>query len=346
MTHGRIAIFRGPGLPFDFEERPLPASLGAGELLVEILAATICGSDVKTANGLRREPTPSVLGHEGVGRVLDAGAGRPAGLLGARVTWTLADSCGACPACTTWDLPQKCRQLFKYGHALLGDSAAFTGCYASHILLRPGTQVFEVPEALSDEVAATANCALATVVAATERLPRPCRTAVVQGAGLLGLYAVSLLRSVGVDRVICVDIDPARLTFVRAFGGEPALGSAAGLCEAGGADVVLEVSGAPEVFREGLALLRPGGWYLLAGMVHPHSALEVTGEQIIRKCLTVRGSHNYAPRHLARALEFLAGQGRGLPWPALISPAHPLARLDAAFAEARTGRWARVAVRP
>jgi threonine dehydrogenase-like Zn-dependent dehydrogenase len=107
-------------------------------------------------------------------------------------------------------------------------------------------------------------------------------------------------------------------------------------------DVVIEAAGVPEIVGEGLRLLRPGGHYLFAGMVHPESALTITGEQIIRGCVTVRGFHNYAPRHLDRAVAFL--ETSALPWASLVSPPLPLSCLEEGFALAATRRWARVAI--
>jgi hypothetical protein len=74
--------------------------------------------------------------------------------------------------------------------------------------------------------------------------------------------------------------------------------------------------------------------------------LELTGEAVVRRCLTIRGFHNYAPAHLRFGVEFLARQANAHPWERLVSPAFALEELSAAFAEARTQRWARVAVKP
>jgi len=188
MSHARIAVFRGPGLPFQIEDRALPEAVGPGEVLVSVRLATVCGSDLRTADGQRHEPVPSVLGHEGVGQVVSVGSGRTDCAVGDRVTWTRADSCGSCAACTEWDLPQKCHRLFKYGHAALADGTGLNGCYASHVLLRPGTVVVRVSEGLPDALVAPANCALATMMAAVEGLTPTCRLAVVRAAGLLGIY--------------------------------------------------------------------------------------------------------------------------------------------------------------
>ncbi len=346
MTTARFAIFNGPGQPFTFGEMPLPASCGPGELQVAISLATICGSDLHTVEGRRQEPTPCVLGHEAVGRVIAAGAGRDPALVGARITWTLADSCGQCAPCAEWNLPQKCERLFKYGHAALTEGAGPHGCYSTHVTLRPGTAVFTLPDVVSDELAAPANCALATMVGATESLPVPCRLAVIQGAGMLGLYGAALLRAKGVERVIVVDTNPSRLDLIPDFGGEPAYLSAAELAPTGGVDAIFETAGVSSVVPEGIRLLRPGGHYALIGMVHPNTALELTGEAIVRRCLTIRGYHNYAPRHLEQAVKFLREHRDAHPWKRLVSPSFPLKRLDEAFAAARSQRWARVSVQP
>ena len=345
MATARCAIFAGPNQPFVFSERPLPAC-GPGEALVALSLATICASDLHTVEGRRIEPTPSVLGHEGVGRVTAVGPGRDSNLIGARVTWTLADSCGACVPCREWALPQKCSHLFKYGHAEMSNGTGLNGCYASHILLRKGTTIIPLPDELPDEMAAPANCALATMVAATERLPKPCRVAVIQGAGMLGLYGCALLHAKGVDRVVVVDTEPARLELVAAFGGVPALREASSHVSPGTVDAVFEVAGTSAVVPEGLRLLRVGGYYVFVGMVHPGTQLDIAGQTIVRNCLTVRGFHNYAPRHLEYAIDFLNLRRTAHPWEKLVSPAFALDQLEAALAEARTRKWARVSLRP
>ena len=346
MIKTKTALFHGTGQPFGFVERSLEFALDSGQCLVEISLATICGSDLHTVDGRRSERVPCVLGHEGVGRVVAVGQGRDAGLIGRRITWTLADSCGVCRPCRDWALPQKCERLFKYGHAPLNDGTGFNGTYASHVVLRAGTTLLELPDAVTDEMAASANCALATMVAATEPLATGGDIAVIQGAGLLGLFGCALLKAKGWQRVVVVDTNSARLELVPGFGGEPALNSARGHVAAGMADAVLEATGHAAVIVEGIELLRPGGHYQLVGLVHPDSRLELTGETIIRKCLTIQGTHNYAPRHLGAAVEFLKNRGQSLPWDRLVSPPFALDSLEAALALARSGQWPRVAVRP
>ena len=345
VESAQAAVFSGPGIPLRDERRPIPAP-GPHEVLVSISVATVCGSDLHTLEGRRHGPTPAVLGHEAVGRVRAVGPGRDPAWLGRRVSWSLVDACGACRPCTEWGLPQKCEHLFKYGHAALSDGSGLNGCYASHVLLRAGTHLVALPDSLTDTVCAPANCALATMVAVTESLPEPGRRVVVQGAGLLGLYACTLLKAAGWPEVVIVDRQPVRLLAVPRFGGIPLLNSGATGLDGGCADAVIEVSGNASVIAEGLHWLRPGGHYAIAGLVHPDSALRLTGETLIRKCLTLRGTHNYAPRHLNAAIDFLERNRDTHPWETLVSPPLPLSRLDEAFRLAASGRWHRVSVAP
>lgn len=345
MPVARRAIFNEPRQPFEIDERSLP-ECGPGEALVQISLATICASDLHTVDGRRFEPSPSVLGHEGVGRVVAMGAGRDPQLIGKRVTWSLADSCGECIACREWQLPQKCRHLFKYGHAEVTNGSGLNGCYATHLLLRRGTTMIAVPDQLPDEVIAPANCALATMVNATEWLPTPCRVAIIQGAGMLGLYGCALLRVRGVGRVVVVDTNADRLGLVEHFGGIPAFRTGGHLVQFGCADAVFEVAGTSSVVPEGIRHLRIGGYYAFVGMVHPSTPLELSGQMVLRHCLTLRGFHNYSPRHLQTAVQFLIENQSNYPWDRLVSPAFSLDQIGAAFQEARTQRWPRVAIRP
>ena len=350
-----VQVFHGPNAPLQAEHWALP-QIGPNELLVEISLATICGSDIHTITGHRKEACPAVLGHEGVGKIVKIGSQRRKDFIkGERVTWSIANSCGSCKACTDHNLPQKCQSLFKYGHAPNSDGTGLNGCYASHIVLRSGTHVVKVPDLLIDEVVAPANCALATVVNAVSKLPAHCESVLIQGAGLLGLYACALLHERGVKHVFCVDVQIQRLAQIERFGGIPIDGRTEYYPKArkiivelapDGVDAVLEMAGVASLVPEGIRLLRIGGYYGLVGMVHPNSQLTITGEQIIRKCLTIYGIHNYAPMHLDKAILFLQETVNKYPYESLVSPPFQLEKLNDAVHAAQTQQWCRVAVRP
>lgn len=337
-------LYQGPERPFVLDREPVEVELRAGEVLVRIDLATICGSDVHTFHGRRAGLVPSVLGHEGVGTVIAIGEGRPQSLIGHRVTWTLVDTCGRCRPCTEWDIPQKCESLFKYGHARLDDAPGLNGCFASHIVLRAGTTVVEIPAGLSDATVVPTNCALATMMAVVEKIPEGAERVLIQGAGLLGVYGAALLRGRGVSEVWISDSMPQRLDLAADFGAQGVLARETEGFDDHSFDAVIEVAGVPKVVHDGIRLLRPGGTYVLAGLVHPQSLLDVKGVDLIAGCITMVGVHNYAARHLRAAVDFLAGHA--YPWERLVSPPFPLADLDEAFALTGTHDWLRVAVRP
>ena len=354
MMTAQRQIFHGPGQPFSLERRDLDFDLAPGEVLVAIDLATVCGSDLHTIEGTRSEVVPSVLGHEAVGRVVRAGAGRTL-TAGDRITWSIADTCGRCRPCTEYGLRQKCEQVFKYGHASISDGTGLNGCYASHIVLRAGTHAVAVPPTLADAVVAPANCSLATMVnAVSQILPSGSavpNSVVVQGGGLLGVYGCALLRARGVAHVYCTELDHGRFPWIEELGGTPLDGRekadpVARILDRHplGVDAVFECAGAKEVVPQGVQMLRNGGFYGLVGLVHPDSALTVNAEVIIRKCLTLRGVHNYGPRHLEEAMEFLSRFADVLPFRDLVSPPVPLSRLEDAVDLAKSRRWLRVSV--
>jgi putative phosphonate catabolism associated alcohol dehydrogenase len=345
-------VFHGAGMPFDFERKELKIKLNAGEALVKIVMATICGSDLHTIEGKRKEDVPCILGHEAVGEIIDI-KDRLGFAIGDRVTWSIADTCGKCPCCTEYGLPQKCDQLFKYGHASIHKGSGFNGCYSSIIHIRRGTHLVKVPKALSDSMVAPANCALATMVNAVSQIKIKPNKVVVQGGGLLGIYACGLLKEMGVPLVFCLEINTDRFDVIRRFGAIPVDArdpqNVKTFVKDGigpGADVVFEVAGVKELIPQGMDLLRAGGEYVLVGLVHPDSELGITGEQIIRKCIGIKGVHNYAPWHLDEAVAFLERNQWRFPFEELVSPPYKLENLVEAVAEAKKQHWFRVSLNP
>ncbi|GAA3576413.1 zinc-binding dehydrogenase [Snuella lapsa] len=351
-VNSQFQIFETPEKPFSFKEKTSPIALAPKETLVEIELSTICGSDIHTIEGKRKEDTPCILGHEAVGKII-ATSNRKGFAIGDRVTWTIADSCGECPACTEYGLPEKCERLFKYGHASINNGSGLNGCYASHILIRPGTHMVKIPDNLSNPIVAPANCALATMVNAISKMTLKPKRVVIQGGGLLGLYACGLLKEQGVPEIYCLEINENRFELIQKFGAIPVNAKDPKealdyiLSQTGkGVDTVFEVAGIKELIPQGLELLRPGGEYVLVGLVHPDSELGITAEQIIRKCISIKGIHNYAPKHLDEAIAFLERTQDTLPFNELVSPPYTLNNLEKAVQEAKKQHWMRVSVKP
>jgi NADPH:quinone reductase-like Zn-dependent oxidoreductase len=119
---GKVVLFMGVGEPLEERRFPLPKVLDPGAILVKTGVATVCGSDMHSWRGRRPFPFPSVLGHEGVGTIVQLGANVKQDTSGKtlaegdRITWAIMANCGDCCFCRVYALPQKCLNLFKYGH--------------------------------------------------------------------------------------------------------------------------------------------------------------------------------------------------------------------------------------
>jgi alcohol dehydrogenase len=272
------------------------------------------------------------------------------------VTWSIMASCGECFFCKR-GLPQKCQRLRKYGHCCCLDAPHLTGGYAEHICLFPGTAVFRVPECLSDEIAAPANCALSTVINAVETIGLERGEAVlIQGAGMLGLNLVALCKEAGAAVVIVTDVSPNRLAFASRFGADACFnvaderpdevaGAIRSLSGGHGVDVAFEVCGCRKAVAQAVKSLRIGGRYLIAGLVTPDSDLGLEGNVLARNYLTLKGIHNYHPDHLAQALRFLEQHGAKYPYAELVGATFPLSEINDAVRLAASGKHIRVAIR-
>ncbi len=354
----RAALFTGPGRPLDLADGPTPEPR-AGEVLVRVTCCTLCRSDLHTHAGRRSEPLPAVLGHEIVGRIEAFGEGTartdfrgsPAAV-GSRVTWAVAVGCGACFFCAD-GLPQKCETPYKYGHRR-AEPGRPAGGLSEFVVLVPGTAWFVVPDEIPDRVAAPANCATATAAAVLRAAgPVDRRTVLVMGAGVLGVTACAMARAAGARTVLAADPLPANRERARMFGathavptGNALAGAVADATTNRGADVVLELAGTADAVTAALALARVGGTVVLAGTVAPVGTVAFDPEAAVRRMLTIRGMHNYHPRDLAAALDFLAGPGRAYPFAELVGAEYALADAERAFADAHARPGVRVAVVP
>lgn len=338
----RAAAWLGPGLGFEIRMLAIP-ELGPGQALVRIEATGICGSDLHTVRGRRDSPAPSVLGHEYCGVVEALGPGQaPRSSLdesvqiGDRVVWSITDSCGECPRCTR-GLPQKCSHLAKYGHSAW-DSWPLSGGFASHVQLRAGTSITLVPEVLPSAVAASATCAGATVMAALEDATG--ESALVVGAGMLGLYACAVLAERGFAVTVWEPQSERRRQALQ-FGAQHV---SAGPEDDRRFDLAVELSGYRPIIPAALAALDVGGTLVLAGTVSPGPAVSLDPEALVRGLLTIRGVHNYRPEHLQQAVDFLAATDK--PFGSLMSAPWPLTQISAAFEAARNGSALRVVLGP
>lgn len=357
----KAAVFAEVGKPLELVQFPVPETLEPDAALCRISMSTICGSDLHTVSGRRTEPTPLILGHEIVGEIVALGKGLERDgfgnklQIGDRVSWSIMAFCGRCFYCMR-DLPQKCVDLRKYGHTCCNEWPSLTGGYAEYIYLLPGTAIFKVPDNLPDEIATPANCALATVVNGAETIGlSQGETVLIQGAGLLGLNLIALAAEAGAKSIAVTDINQKRLDLALRFGADlclnvkdltskDVLSQIRRQTDGYGVDVAFEVSGAKDTIALAAEALRIGGRYLIAGLTRPGIVLDIDGNQVTRKCLTIKGVHNYKPIHLARALRFLEKYCEKYPYAQLVGRTYPLSEINEALRVAESGEHIRVAV--
>jgi threonine dehydrogenase-like Zn-dependent dehydrogenase len=118
------------------------------------------------------------------------------------------------------------------------------------------------------------------------------------------------------------------------------------LCKPDGADAVIEVCGVPDVIPQGLQLLRVGGRYVLGGLVSPDANVTIDANMLVKRWITMRGIHNYHPRHLIQALDFVMANRKRFPFKDIVDSKFALKDLDLAFKKASERSVLRAAIVP
>ena len=326
--------------------------------------STICRSDIHSYQGHRPNPCPGILGHEIVGVIDQLGETIAHDMrghrlaAGDRVTWTMFFDPGESHYRDIHDMPQKSPGLRKYGHDLVENDPHFLGGFADYCYILPGTGILKLPDEISDEEAAPLNCGVATMIAVTEAAGISVGDAVVvQGLGLLGLYGCAIAKARGASRVIGLDAVADRLAIARRFGADVTFDIGAmneddlvaavrAACPPDGADVGIEVCGHADAVPPGIRMLRAGGRYVIGGLVNPGARFTLDGNDILRGWITITGVHNYHPRHLIQALDFVMSNRERFPFAEIVDSKFSLDQMDEAFARAADRSVLRAAIVP
>jgi L-iditol 2-dehydrogenase len=277
---------------FDLQDWPLP-EVGPEDVLIRVAACGICGSDVHGMDGStgRRQP-PIVMGHEAAGTIVQTGENVRAWAAGDRVTFDSTIYCGRCWFCRRGEV-NLCDHRRVLGVSC--DDYRRHGAFAEYLAV-PRHILVRLPEPVSFRQAATIE-PLAIAYHAVHRAEiAPGDTAVVIGAGVIGLLAVQMLRVGGCGPIIAVDLDQDRLDLARRMGADEAIRSdltdvRAHLLqrtEGRGADLVLEAVGIAPTVQAAIGCVRKGGQVTLVGNLAP--SVELPLQAIVTKELTLRGS--------------------------------------------------------
>jgi len=263
------------------------------DVLVEVRACGICGSDVHGLDGStgRRIP-PLVMGHEAAGVLVRAGREVHGWAPGDRVTFDSTVSCGSCFFCRRGEI-NLCDHRQVLGVSC-GDYRRH-GAFAEYVAV-PANILYRLPESLSFEHAAMIE-AVSVAVHAVNLTPHALGdTAVVVGCGMIGQLTIQAARCAGFARVIAIDVDEARLRMAANAGAAEVLNSSTcdapaevlAATEGRGADSVLEAVGATDPIRTAIACVRKGGAVTLIGNISPQVDLPL--QSIVTRQIRLQGS--------------------------------------------------------
>lgn len=275
----------------DLVEMPEP-EIAADDVLIRVRACGICGSDVHGFDGStgRRIP-PLVMGHEAAGVVERVGSAVHDIVSGDRVTFDSTIYCGQCFYCTRGEV-NLCdnRQVMGVSPGPYRRHGAF-----AEFVAVPRRIVYKLPESLGFEQAALIEAASVAVHAVNLTPVRIGDTAVVVGAGMIGVLAVQALRQAGCSRIIAVDLEESRLQMTRAAGATETLNAKTDvpaavleLTDGRGAAIALECVGAEQPIRTSIACVRKGGTVTLVGNVCPQVGIPL--QEVVTRQIRLQGS--------------------------------------------------------
>jgi threonine 3-dehydrogenase len=270
------------------EEVPMP-EIGINDVLIKVLRASICGTDVHIWNwddwARKTIPVPMVVGHEFVGRIAAVGSNVSDFFPGDLVSGEGHVVCGRCRNCLAGR-----RHLCARTR---GIGVNRPGCYAEYLAL-PMTNVWHHAPGIDLDVAAIFD-PFGNAVHTALTFPVLGEDVLITGAGPIGIMAAAVVRHAGARFVVITDVNPYRLELARKFGVTRALDvrteriadvqKELGMLE--GFDVGLEMSGNPTAFREMLGNMCHGARIAMLGI--PPGESSIDWNTVIFNMLTIKG---------------------------------------------------------
>ena len=277
---------------FEYTDLPEP-EIGPEEVLIQVKACGICGSDLHGMDGSsgRRIP-PLVMGHEASGVIAEVGVQVAGWQVGDRVTFDSTVYCGRCHFCRRGQL-NLCDQ-----RRVLGVSCAEyrqQGAMAEYLAV-PACILYRLPDDVSFPHGAMVE-PVSIAVHAASLLPLTLDDAVaVIGTGMIGLLVVQVLRAAGCGQIIAVDLNPFRLEKALSLAADVALNPAQTdvvaeiqrLTGGRGVDLAFEVVGIDATVQLAVHSLRKGGGLALVGNITPNVTLPL--QAVVTRQLTLVGS--------------------------------------------------------
>jgi threonine 3-dehydrogenase len=285
----RAVVKAGPGPGLEMRELPVPRP-GRGDVLLQVKAASICGTDLHIRNwdpwAADHVAPPLIVGHEACGLVVAHGEGVSDPPLGTLVSVESHVICGRCVLCRTGK-GHLCPQTSIFGVQRDGVFAEF--------LAAPADNCWPDPPGMSYSIASLQeNFGNAVHTASTPAVAG--RKVLVTGCGPVGVMAIAAARALGARSVLASDVSEYRLGLARAMGAEAVFNpnrvdlqaEVMTATEGDGVDVLLEMSGVASAIDQGFRLLRPGGEVALLGLFSKPISFDFD-DRIVFKGATVHG---------------------------------------------------------
>ena len=265
----KALVYQGPGKK-SWVEVPDPVIQQSTDVIVKMLATTICGTDLHILKGdVPEVEIGRILGHEGIGVITEIGTGITQLAVGDRIILSCVSSCGRCA---------NCRQAL-FSHCLDPEGLAGIGWILGYMI--DGTQAeyvrvpfaensaYKVPEGMTDAEGILLSDILPTgfEIGVQYGQVNPGDVVAVIGSGPVGLSAVTTARLYGPSKIISIDLDDARLKRASDFGATDTVNSGdadwkrqvLALTDGAGVDVAIEAVGLPRTFTMATEIVRPGG---------------------------------------------------------------------------------------
>lgn len=250
-----------------------PGIVDAGDVLVRVTKAAICGSDLHVLHGKIPGMMPGgVIGHEFTGVVEKVAEGVDHVAPGDRVVGSFLIPCGSCSFCAERAY-NFCEDIRVLGYGLFfGDLA---GAQAETVRVpNAALTLMRIPDELDDEQVLFAGDILSTAYYVNQLAGvGEGQVVAVQGCGPIGILAIEIAMALGAERVVAVDVVADRLDRARALGADTidASGSNPGVAleelTGGGAHAVLDTAGGPPaVLSQAFDMVRPGGTVAVVGV--------------------------------------------------------------------------------
>jgi threonine dehydrogenase-like Zn-dependent dehydrogenase len=316
----RALVWRGPNV-MTVDDLAEPR-LKAGEVMVHSQAAGICGSEVEGYLGMmpNRVP-PLVMGHEFAGTVTAVGKEVKQSWLGKRVAINPVVGCGKCAYCARGDR-NLCPDRYLVG-------VAIPGGFASEVSV-PERCLFTMPAGMDVRLGALAEPLANGVHAVRVAAPEHTTSAIVIGAGTIGLACMQAALQFGIGAVTMIERHPTRRKQALRLGAHAAHASAEELKDH--ADLVIDAVGTQETRNLAIDLLNPAGTAVFIGM-HSDETL-LPWRRVIRGNHSIRGVFAYSDDDFQLALDWLAEGRAGI---GDLNPVLPLDDGPQAFATLAKG---------